>query len=353
MRRIFISIVVLSVFVSVSLNGFASQPKSYESLQQKSISVLDARRILLPFVKTCDREKTKFRRLFCEALNERLKSQHQSKMYEQTFSLEDQGPLELSYVAKPKPGFEIELKGCLTCNKPMLNRKGGDISKARFFVFKQPKSIRVKRGAKFDLVDIDMDKIDVPIKVDEVDEKPWNKKRFMNEIGQFVRLDMVYRPVAGVTKVKSGARYAYGVVNFEMVGYRIYNKCTGDIYKAQPAMSGKYKVDKNDLSCPQNRPDWGKKQIVLPPKLPEAETKSLMAGVEADLGACYNQFGQTGEFPVDILILGNGRVKDVKVMNENDSTPSGECVKRLIKNIRFPKFSGRKLHLPWPLKITD
>ncbi|MCK5796419.1 MAG: hypothetical protein KAI47_04515 [Deltaproteobacteria bacterium] len=333
--------------------GEAKQEKSYEKLQAKSVGVYDARAILLPFVKTCDREKTSFRKLFCEALNDRLKSQHQAKTYEQTFEPSPEGPLVLSFHKvggkHKEPRFSIGFLGCLTCRKPMLNRVGGDISKARFFVFRQPKTIRVRRGGTFDLVDIKTDGVTVPIKVDELDEQPWTTKRFQRDIGDHIRLDAIYRPVAGVTRI--GGRFKYGVLNFELLGYRIYNKCTGQIYRAKPKMAGKFKVDKNDLSCPQNRPDWGNKRKYLPPRLPQGEVKALMVLLEADMHTCYDQFGQTGTYPVDITILGTGRVKGVAILGKMAGTPTAECVKRIIKNVRFPAFSGRKLHMPWQFKI--
>jgi hypothetical protein len=328
----------LASMTSIASFAHAGQ---FENLLKKSVEVYDQRAVLLPFVRTCDREKAGFRKLFCEALNERLKSQHQSKLYQQTFEIGEHGPLLAKYVARPKPTMELTVRGCLTCSKPMLTRAGGDISKARFFVFRQPAAIRVRRGERYELTKIDITKLK-----DKLPEE-MTKRMWQRDIKPHLRLELLYRPVAGVTRI---GRYKYGVVNFELVGHRVYDKCSGKVYSAQPKMDSKYPVDKNDMTCPQNR--QGKVAKVLPPKLPENEVKKLMADISSDLMACYNQFGGKGEFPVNIAVSSSGRVKSVKVLGKKAGTPTANCVARLVKNARFPKFSGRRvLHLPWPFAI--
>lgn len=312
----------------------------FENLLKKSVEVYDQRAVLLPFVRSCEREKAGFRKLFCEALNERLKSQHQSKLYQQTFEASTFGPLLANYVARPKPTMELAVRGCLTCSQPMLTRAGGDISKARFFVFRQPAAIRIRRGERYELTNIDVAKLKSKLP-EEMTKRMWER-----DIKPHLRLELLYRPVAGVTRV---GRHKYGVVNFELVGHRVYDKCSGKVYSAQPAMEAQYPVDKNDMTCPQNR--QGKVKKVLPPKLPENEVKRLMADIGSDLMACYNQFGGTGEYPVDIDVSSSGRVKSVKVLGKQAATPTADCVARLVKNARFPRFRGREIHLPWPFTI--
>lgn len=342
MRGIRFPLLVLTLCLAGG-TALAAQGESYEKLLKRSVEVYDMRGVLLPFVKTCERERTQFRRLFCEALNERLKAQHQSKLYAQTFEVKAGGPLGVSFSAKPTPEMVLKVKGCLTCNKPMLARRGGDISKARFFLFRQPKSIRVRRGGAFDLGGIEISEIKAAL------PKKTSAKRFRREVAPHLRLDLLYRPVAGVTRV--GRRHRYGVVTFELVGHRVYDKCSGKVYAAQPKMKGKYKVDRNDMSCPQNLARGKVKKVVLPPKLPEATVRRLMADVAADMHTCYNQFGVTGDYTVDIVVMPDGRVKEARALGDNAETPTARCVERLVKNVRFPVFSGRRIHLPWPFKI--
>lgn len=321
--------------------------QTFESIAKGSNKIYNLKRILRPFVTTCERKRGRFKRLFCEALNERLKSQHQAKTYLSTMKPSSQGPLVVRYRAKPKPTMEIEVRGCLTCKGPMLDRRGGDISKGRFFLFKVPKEIKIRRGKNpYDLGDIDVANYKVPL------PKKMTEKQFKNEILPFLRLDLIFRPVAGVTRV--GRRFKYGVINFELVAHRIFHKCAGEVYGTDPQMAQKrYLVDKNDLSCPQNQP----KKIVAKPKLPstlpQRMVRELMSLVSGDMHTCYEQFGVAGQAPTDIVVSPTGQVKFVKVVGKLAGTPTGKCVERLVKNVSFPKFSGDDARLQWPFSLRD
>ena len=318
---------------------------SFEYLAKTSVPVYNLKSILRPFVATCSNKKTRFKKLFCSALNERLKSQHQSKVYhlavEETSSV---GPLVAFFRAKPKPHAEIYVRGCLTCKEPMLARAGGDISKGRFFTLKLPRDVKIKRGkVQYELVNIGMAKyiLDLPPKM--------TAKTFKTEVLPHLRLDLLFRPVAGVTKV--GRRFKYGVFTFQPAGHRVYQKCSGQVLGSVPPMQGKYQVDKNDLTCPQNQP----KVVVAKPKLPttmdQGKVKKLMDLVNSDLGACYEMFGKAGDVPVDVVVASSGKVKVAKVAGDLAGTPTAVCVERMIKALVFPKFIGRDARLQWPFTL--
>jgi hypothetical protein len=324
--------------------------ESFESIQKLSEPVVTLKRILLPFVATCDREKNHFRKLFCSALNERLKAQHQSKTYFTTVEPSAAGPLIVTYRAKPKPTAEITVRGCLTCKEPLLEREGGDISKARFFLFKTPKEIKGARGKSlYDLGEIDMATytIDLGPKMTE--------KRWTEEILPFIRLDLLFRPVAGVTQVGGGkgSKYKHGVITFELVAHRVYDRCSGRVLGTAPRMSGHYLVDKTDLSCPQNQPKKIVARPKLPPTLPQASVRTLMEQVSEDLRVCYEQFGETGDVPADLVVSPKGMVTSVTISGKLTGTPTSQCVERLIKETVFPRFTGAAARLRWPLSLRN
>jgi hypothetical protein len=346
MRRL--PLVIIGALVCLPAGSWAAK-RTYESSKKKSIKLYDEKglqRILRPFVATCERKKGQFRRLFCSALNERLKAQHQAKVYHLTRKPSAAGPLVVKFKARPKPMMEVTVKGCLTCAKPVLNRRGGDISKGRFFVFKVPKEIGIRRGkVLYDQGNINVAVLRVPL------PKGTTAKKFKKEILPHLRLDLVFRPVAGVTKV--GRRFKYGVINFELVAHRAYHKCEGKIYSVAPKMASKFIVDKNDLSCPQNQPKNLVAKPKLPSTLPQAEIKALMELTNADLQACYEQFGVGGRVPADIVISPTGKVKHVKVVGKLSGSPTGQCVERLVKNLTFPKFSGNDARVQWPFALRN
>jgi hypothetical protein len=349
MRRLHLYCYLLPILaLGASWPASVRGEETYEALAARSVQTQVLRRLLYPFVATCDKEKDHFRQLFCTALNDRLKAQHQGKVYRSTFEPSEAGPLLVSFKAKPEPTMEVVVKGCLTCNEPMLESKGGDISKGRFFLFKLPKEIKIKRRGNllYDLGDIDMASYQVKL------PKEMTEKKFQEEVLPFVRLDLLFRPEAGVELVGAG-RYKYGVITFELVGHRFYDRCAGTVFGGAPKAAGKFVVDKNDLSCPQNQPKKAVAKVVLPSTLPQVQVRTLMDHLSEDLQVCYEQFGLTGDVPADIVVTPKGQVKFVKVTGKLSGTPSGQCVERLIKNVEFPKFSGDDARLQWPLSLRN
>ena len=70
-----------------------AKPKdAYHKLRKSSVAVYDLPATLRPFVATCERKKTRFSKLFCTALNDRLKAQHQSKLYRYAVKASAVGP---------------------------------------------------------------------------------------------------------------------------------------------------------------------------------------------------------------------------------------------------------------------
>lgn len=315
-----------------------------EAVLKAAVEVNNLPGMLRPFVARCGHEKNYFRWLFCEALNERLKAQHQARTYHTTLEPSVAGPLLVKFRANPKPTMEITVRGCLTCKEPLLARKGGDVSKGRFFVFKPPKDIRIRRGkVLYDLGNIDIFKYKAEL------PKGTKEGKFKREILPHLRLQVVYKPVAGVITV--GRRFRYGVINFELKGHRVFDKCSGKVYGAAPAMGGKLELDKNDLSCTQNQPKKPVVKVKLPSTLPQAKVKALMEQVGADLRVCYEQFGKAGDVPTDLVVTTKGVVKHVKVTGKLAGTETAACVERLIKVAKFPKFTGKDARLQWPFSL--
>jgi hypothetical protein len=330
----------------VALAPLTARAESYEQLEKSSVPVLALKRVLFPFVATCDREKNHFRKLFCSALNERLKAQHQAKLYRSSFEPSEAGPLIVRFKAKPKPAMELEVKGCLTCKEPMLERAGGDIAKGRFFLFKTPEEIKIRRGKLlYDLgeIGIGTTRVELPAKMTEA--------QWTEEIRPFLRLDLLYRPIAGVTMV--GKRIKYGVIQFELVGHRVYDRCGGKVHAVTPKMSGKLFADRKDMTCPQNRPKKVAPKKILPAGLPKSAVAALMQQVEGDLRACYEMFGAIGEVPAEILVTPEGKVKSVKVGGKLAGSSTAQCVERLVKETSFPAFAGDEAKVQWPFVIRN
>lgn len=318
---------------------------TFEARLAEGELVYNVKSLLRPFVATCDHKATHFGRLFCSALNERLKAQHQNKIFKMTVQPSEAGPLVAVFKAKPAPAVELFARGCLTCEEPLLDREGGDITKARFFMLKPPRDIRVKRGKiLYEFQDIDLAHLTVPLPPKTTD------KTYQTDVLPFLRLDLLFRPEAEVVKVGKG-RYPYSVVLFQPMGHRLYNRCSGEVYASEPKAAGPVPVDKNDLSCPQNQPKKAVAKPKLPASLPQAQVKELMDLLAEDIKSCYEQYGVAGDVPADLVVAPNGQVKSAKVTGDLAGSDTALCVERLIKNLKFPQFVGQDARLQWPFTL--
>lgn len=137
-----LTLLALNALVSPAM---AADPATFEEARKASVEVNDLPRVLRPFVTDCSLKQDHFKRLFCEALNQRLIAQHQTIAYRYEVKPSVAGPLVVN-VGKGAAEAELLVNGCLTCAKPILPRKSGDISKGRFFMFQQPKTITSSRA---------------------------------------------------------------------------------------------------------------------------------------------------------------------------------------------------------------
>ncbi|MCC6749775.1 MAG: hypothetical protein IT371_19065 [Deltaproteobacteria bacterium] len=340
-------IVALGATVGLGAGSASAAEATYEGASRGAYRILNLPRMLRPFVASCEHETTHFRRLFCTALNDRLKAQRQAKVYAYGVAPGPAGPLVVKFQPGDPPRMEVSIRGCLTCAQPLADREGGDLAKARFFLFKLPKDILVKKGAgaAYDFGDITMatQTVELP--------KGTTEARFKQEILPHLRLDLLFRPEAGVTKV--GKRFKYGVLTFELVGWRLFHKCAGQVYAASPKATRSYRVDRTDMTCEQNQPKRVVKRVKLPGRLQQAQVKPIMDTVSEDLHTCFDQFGVTGELPTEVVVTPAGQVKSVKVSGALATSPAAKCLERLVRAAPFPKFSGPDARLQWPFALRN
>ena len=107
-----------------------------------------------------------------------LNFSHDGKyFYATTNEPSNAGSLLVRFKARPKPTMVITVRGCLTCKGPMLERRGGDISKGRFFLFKMPKDIKIRRGrVPYDFGNINIASYEIAL------PKGTTEKKFKKEI---------------------------------------------------------------------------------------------------------------------------------------------------------------------------
>jgi hypothetical protein len=64
---------------------------------------------------------------------------------------------------------------------------------------------------------------------------------------------------------------------------------------------------------------------------------------------CYDRYQVPGVAMVNIVIAKSGRVPMAKVTGTFAGTPSGACVERAVKSVRFPRSDG--FSTPYPFQL--
>lgn len=70
--------------------------------------------------------------------------------------------------------------------------------------------------------------------------------------------------------------------------------------------------------------------------------------IKPQVWACYEKYRVKGLANVQITILPNGTVGDVKLLGDFAKTPTGECVASAVKQARFEPFTGEPMVINYP-----
>ena len=226
--------------------------------------------------------------------------------------------------------------------KPLV--LGGGLIGSGFVTTRRPKSVRPVEGAlgKFDLVDLDVAK-------QAVDGKP--PTRWRDEFSPHLRAEIVFRPLASPGWFVGVAPRHEGVL-VELLGYRIFDRCTGRIVASSLPAQPVEGVEKTDASCPGYLAPVAEAPKPPPENLPKTLTRDQLQrafeGVREDVLVCYERNGGPGYAPTRVVIAGaDGRVQSANVPGKFEGTPTAECVVKVVTGVTFPRFSDKELVVNW------
>jgi hypothetical protein len=308
------------------LPGLAfAQGKSFEDLAKTANPTSDMEKVVGPFLQQCG-AGNELPDLHCRAIRQYMQHKISTQVFTTTVG---GGALLFDNYDSVKFVYPVTLNGCLTCSKPLEFDPVLFAPNNKFFITtKQPTKLEgnVPQG-------IDLGKFE--ISVDPRDLGKWTKG-----VQPFLQVQFLYRVVAEkVWDAKLGAG-----ITLHTGGYRVFNRCTGEVLFSSPPSSAPGPVDKR--GCP----DAGDKPVVedpsksLPEKLAPSQILEVMKGLRDKADACYQQYQIPGVAEVSVTVTGKtGAVSGVKLRGAFADTPTGKCVADAITAAKFPMFRNESL----------
>jgi hypothetical protein len=326
----------LAVLVLLPL---AARAGTFDDLRAKATEPADVRAALEPFLWKCT-DAEPYLRHRCDLLKRRLMMQRAEQTYRTTV-----GPEAVRVLARdrPEPTLEVVLRGCVACDQPLVLEDG--LVGSGFVTTRRPKAVRPREGApgRFDLVDLDFAKQTVA--PDGKTPSQWRDAFAAN-----LRAEIVFRPTAG-PGWWVGVEPRYEGIVVEILGYRIFDRCTGSVVASSAPAQPVAGVEKTDATCP----GYVAPVVVapkpienLPKTLTRAEIERAFELAHDDVMICYERNGVPGYAPTRVVIGGaDGHVRSATVGGKFEGTPTGECVAKAVSGLTFPRFSDKELVVNW------
>ncbi len=298
----------------------AAQNKTFEELGKTANPVTDMEKIVAPFLQQCG-SGSDLPDLHCRAI--RAYMQHRVKT--QVFStVVTQGALQFEPYDSTKFVYPVTLLGCVTCTRPLEFDPVLFAPNNKFFITaKQPAKIEgnVPKGVELGKFEISVD--------------PRELGKWTQTTQPFLAVQFLFRVVADkVWDAKLGAG-----ITLHTGGYRVFNRCTGEVLFSSPPSAGPGPVDKTGCPDTQAKPaDVGPAKN-LPEQLTPSQILENMRSIREKVDACYAQYQIPGTADVSVTVKGaTGEVISVKVRGIFSDTPTGQCVIDAVKTLSFPQF---------------
>jgi hypothetical protein len=326
-------------------------PGSFEALLGTAEDIGDLARTLEPFTELCNEQLDMTRRQ-CEVVRAYLRT----VLHRRTFRSEvEPGALVVGPYVQKQGGRTVTLRGCVACQKAVPGDR-------RHLVTVRPPAKLA--GQELKGLDVSTTKVAHPsAHVGEL----WQR-----DVGSKLRAEFVHRlgPVwtqrtakgkgrkAGAVPVKGGWDDGSGEIrglSMGLLGYRVYNRCTGEVLMASPKAAFKVPVAANQPDCPKpevkvaaSQPGVRQPDPSWPYVLSVGEIRRSMDAVRGQVRACYLQFQIPGTAELEIDIGGlDGNVLGVKIVGKFEDTPTGDCVISALGAARFPNFRATSMKVPY------
>ncbi len=300
----------------VTSDAFASMASSAQAVD--SSDTMQA--LLWPQSATCEGINDELVRLQCEG----IKKASQARTATRSYLLEGSGAAIQSAIAADKKSVDISLFACIQCDFVGSLVLGlGDYQ---------------RNGAQIEAPSLaKTNKVFATSKKAEA----WNKR-----IGQRLQAQFIVKLPANIERFSDGDLVGHKV---EVVGYRLYNPCQGDVLLAKPA-SASGPVDKEACAAEPVKKIIVKKAPVVD-RLSAKQIKLAMKPAQQQAKACHKIYNIEGRAQYKIVIGGNGSMVEMIQSGDFLGTPTGMCLDQAMAKVVFPKSKKAKTKISYPILL--
>lgn len=283
----------------------------------------------------CDKETDDLARRQCVGIRDaRTKA-----VAGETFVLySDAASVQVGDYNEKKQGAPIALHGCIACAKPL------DVAGQPRYVTTRG-AVTVEGGAL------------VGPKVHEV-LRPFVNKTLFRKWKEIVlprlRTELIVRMPERPTAWQEDEAQGFA---FELIGFRVYDPCDGQMIAANPASDAE-KADRKN--CKGGLVGSEEPKVAIPvepvveaPRVPEklspSAVKRSMQQIAPAVNACFAIYGVPGKADVSFEIGSDGKVRRVALSSEDfEDTPTGTCILDAVKSAEFPEFLAPSMTVNYP-----
>jgi hypothetical protein len=284
----------------------------------------------------CDKTTSDLERRQCEGVRDARLAQQRGRSF---LVAVDAAPVRVGAWDGNKKSAALTVEPCLVCDAPI------DIGGEPLFVV-GPGKVNVSGGA------IEVAPVHAGARVfkDDKELAAWKAEVLPRLRSEFVvRVDDPKRWSDGGSKG----------VQVEVVAYRTYDECTGEIVASRPASRP---VDPNRKACgaqPDKDPVEPEKVATKPtpkgPELPRVlspfKINATMAPVRKQANKCFDAYGVGGKANFKITINNEGKVTGVEQTGDFVDTPTGACIEKAVREVSFPPFKKESITFDFPVLL--
>jgi hypothetical protein len=331
----------------------AARETTFETLARSATRTHDVATLLTPFVEKCDADKREIDRIRCLAAQAYLRKVLPQRSF--LVSVADPEVISLSDYDAGIKGYRLGMSACLACAKPVAIGRAGE---RRFITLKTPQK---EAGSLQKAVEISRSNLGFDSLIEA--------KRWLEGVRPYLRAEFLFKPVESEWTFGEGRGYA-----LELVGGRIYNRCTGEVLVSRPPSSGEVerppgdpdmdgcgKSSGSEATGPSGGTakrsgtiagasggDDGDDEQPLPSQISMGAISDSMGKIRVQVFACYQKYQVPGNVLLTYVVSPNGMVQSIRVGGMFDGTPTGNCVREAGTNARFPRFAGPNQRFTYP-----
>jgi hypothetical protein len=319
MRTWFSIAVTLLVWVGTA----RAQRAMFEDLRADAQKVDDLPEVVRPYIEPCNDKDDEARRQ-CEGsrrfLQDHLRTVRMTMLIDKALDVQ-------SYQGKSK-SVPVTVRGCVTC-EPL----GIDVDGQKVWIGVGPKAEVAKRQ--------------IPVAIEKI--KEWQQL-----VAPQLRTEMIF---GLANKAVAGAPAGAKSLAVEIIGWRVFNRCTGEVLFSEPSSKDKAEVTgeaKAECPTPEEPPKVAAQPTApdhRPPRLGRYEIEQALAVMKPKIKACYDQYEVAGRADVVLDIQNDGILQAAHVKGTFEGTPTANCLLQALDGVKFPAFKSRKQTVEYPFYL--